>query len=356
MARDFQLSLFFLQALTSFIKASDIGFFKPLLPQFEHVKWIGFRAWDLIMPLFLFVVGAAMPFSFAKRLARGDSKKLLYAHILKRVLILFVLGLICQGHLLDFDLSKLVFHLNTLHAIAAGYLISSLIILNLNLTWQIAVTTALLILFWLILTVIPVPGFGSGVLTPEGNIGLYLDRWVLEKIGCLRFCETNLNSMRPLSSITFTCNVMLGVFAGKLLHSNKSEKKKILWLLTIGVSLVILGLFWGHWFPIIKKLWTSSFVLYAAGWSYLLLALFYLVIDVWGLKKWAFGFRVIGTNAITAYVATHLFDFRNFGGIFVDGMTGRVGLWDEFIQFFAAFTILWLLLYWMYRSKSFVKL
>ncbi|MFX0202354.1 MAG: heparan-alpha-glucosaminide N-acetyltransferase domain-containing protein, partial [Candidatus Hodarchaeota archaeon] len=147
--------------------------------QLSHAKWEGFRPWDLIMPLFLFIVGVVIPFSFNKRIARGDSKKKLYLHIIKRTLILFVLGMIAQGNLLDFDPSKLHIYCNTLQAIAAGYLISAIIILNLRLVWQIGVTVILLLLFWALMMLVPVPGHGAGALTEDGNLAIYVDRLIL---------------------------------------------------------------------------------------------------------------------------------------------------------------------------------
>jgi predicted acyltransferase len=144
--------------------------------------------------------------------------------------------------------------------------------------------------------------------------------------------------------------------AGHLLRSEKKGIEKVLWLLAAGVGCLVLGLIWNIWFPIIKHLWTSSFVLYSAGWCYLLLALFYLVIDVCGFKKWAFGFVVIGMNAIAVYMATHVFDFRHIGDIFVDSLDKYVGNWDAFIHAVAAFAVIWLIMCWMYSKRLFIKI
>jgi len=150
-----------------------------LSQQLSHVKWEGFRPWDLIMPLFLFVVGVVMPFAFNKRLAVGQSKKRLYFHIIIRTLILFILGMIAQGRLLTYDLSKLRIYSNTLQAIAAGYLISAIILLNLRLVWQIVTTVVLLLLFWALMMLVPVPGHDAGMLEPDVNLAIYLDRLIL---------------------------------------------------------------------------------------------------------------------------------------------------------------------------------
>lgn len=329
---------------------TNSGFSKILSSQLHHAKWEGFTAWDLIMPLFLFIVGAVMPFSFHKRLAQGQSKKQIYLHVIKRTIILFVLGMIAQGNLLKYDLSKLHIYCNTLQAIAAGYLISATIMLSMRIVWQVSMTTLLMLLFWGLMVLVPVPGYGAGVLTPEGNLAIYIDRLILGRF------EDGTSYTWILSSITFVCTVMLGVMAGEILRSKKSQVGKVLWLLAVGLGTSALGLLWSLWLPIVKHLWTSSFVLFAGGLSFLLLGLFYLVIDVWGFRKWAFGFVVIGTNAITVYMATRLFDFRLIGNIFVGGLSKWCGPWSELLQWVAAFIVVWLILYWMYRKKTFVKI
>jgi predicted acyltransferase len=329
--------------------ATQSKFLDKLLVQFEHVPWEGFHAWDLIMPMFLFVVGVVMPFSFNSRLQRGQTKKQIYLHVIKRVVILWILGLAAQGNLLAYDLSKLHIYCNTLHAIAAGYLIASVLLLNLNIKWQAVVTAALLLLFWGLMMLVPVPGYGPGVLTENGNLAIYIDELVLG-----RFIDGTPYAW-VLSSMTFAATVMLGVFAGYLLRSQQSQARKVLWLLVSAIVCLGVGWLWGLVFPIIKHLWTSSMVLYAGGWSLLLLAIFYLVIDVWGFRKWAFPFVVIGMNAIALYTAVHIFDFKNIGNVFVGGLADRLGDWNPFVQAVAAFVVVWLILYWMYRQKVFIK-
>ena len=264
--------------------------------------------------------------------------------------LLFALGMVAQGNLLACDLSKLHIYCNTLQAIAAGYLIASILMLNMRFVWQMITTAGLLLLFWALMAWVPVPGYGAGVLTQDANLAIYLDKLILGRF------QDGTNYSWILSSITFGCTVMLGVMAGQLLRSERSQADKVVWLLGAGVGTLVLGLLWGKSFPIIKHLWTSSFVLFSAGWCYLLLALFYLVIDVWGLRKWAFGFMVIGMNAIVVYMATSLFYFGNIGNIFVGGMAKWLQQWNDFVQAAAAFAVVWLILYYMYRKKSFVKI
>lgn len=320
--------------------------------QLTHVKWEGFRFEDLIMPLFLFIVGVVMPYSFDKRLNADHGKMRLYLHVLKRTAILFVLGMIAQGNLLEYDISKLHIYSNTLQAIAAGYIIAAIIMLNLGLRWQIAATGILLLLFWALMMLVPFPGRGVDVLLPDGNLAIYIDRVIFGPF---------IDGTEPpytwiLSGMTFACTVMLGVMAGYLLRSDKVGIRKVLWLLAAGGGCIVAGLLWSLFFPIIKHIWTSSFVLFSGGLCFMLLALFYLVIDVLGFRKWAFGFVVIGMNAIAVYMATHLINFRNIGGVFVEGLEKYAGNWYPFIYATAGFAVVWLILWWMYRKKTFVKI
>jgi predicted acyltransferase len=335
--------------ILEFIKASKVGWLQPYVNQFEHVSWEGFTFLDLVMPLFLFIVGVVMPFSFAKRLDRGDSQLRLYLHILIRTVVLFVLGMIAQGQLLAYDLSRLHIYCNTLQAIAVGYFIAAILILRLKPRWQIGVTAVLLVVFFALMKWVPVPGYGAGVLTPEGNLAIYIDKLLLGHF------QDETPYTWILSSMTFACTVMLGAFAGYILRSSARQLTKVAYLLGLGVATIGLGLLWSLWFPIIKHLWTSSFVLYAAGMSYILLALFYLVIDVMGFRIWSFGFVVIGANAIFAYMATMLFDFRKIGSIFVGGLSRHLGDWYPFVHALSGFLVLWLILFYLYRKKTFLR-
>lgn len=331
-------------------KASGSSYFLNAATVHLDHHWGQFHFYDLIMPLFLFIVGVVMPFSFGKRLERGDTKKQLYLHVIKRVLILWLLGLIASGHLLTFDLSRIHLWTNTLHAIAVGYLVSSILIIELNLILQMLITAALLLLYWAVMALIPVPGHGAGIFLPDVNLALYVDNLVLGHF------QEGEGWTYILTNMTFICSVMFGAFAGRILLSNRSNSAKVNYLALAGFGCLFAAKIWGVWFPIIHHLWTSTLVLYASGWSFLLLAMFYLVIDVWGFKKWAFPFVVIGVNAIAVYVAAHLFDFKHIGNVFVGGLAKWLGGWNDSVQNLAALMVIWLILYWMYRKKTFIKI
>jgi len=280
----------------------------------------------------------------------GSKKKALVIHVLKRFVILFVLGMVAQGHLLEYDLSKLHIISNTLQAIAIGYLIAALIMLNMKVKWQVSITAGMLLLFWGLMAWIPVSGYGAGSLTPDGNLAISIDKWILGSF------QDGTTYSWILSGLTFACTVLLGVFAGYILRSDIHKKKNLLRLTAFGFFCTGLGLLWSLVFPIIKHIWTSSFVLLSGGICILLLALFYLVIDVWGWRKWAFVFKVIGMNAIGVYMVTRLFDFRVIANVFVGGLVERLGTWNALFQGMAGFAVIWLILYFMYTKKIFIKI
>jgi len=317
--------------------------------QLEHVPWVGLHFFDVIWTLFMFMVGVSLAFSIAKRKLMNESPRSIYLHAIRRTLIMFVLGMAAQGNLLEFNLATLHPFYSVLHGIAAGYLIATIVTMNFRAKGQAIVTAIFLVTYWILLLVIPVPGIGRGVLTPSGNAAANIDTLIT---GRFHFGENTWF----LSYLGFASSVLIGVLAGELLLSARSRKVKCLALYGYAAGLLVLGFIWSIWLPIIKLLWTSSFVLVAGGLSCLAMATFYLVIDVLGYRKWAFPFTIIGVNALAVYMATELFDFRHIGDVFVGHLLARVGPWDEVLAQSAAFAIVWLILYWMYRTRSFVKL
>ena len=316
--------------------------------QLDHVEWLGFRFYDIIMPLFLFIVGVAMPFSFSKRLAAGDSKMKIMTHVVKRVIILWILGMIVQGHLLSYSLEKLDLYSNTLQAIAAGYFISSLLILYVKAIGQIIATVSLMLVYWLVMAFLPT-GETAGIYLPDNNAAIYIDKMLLGSF------QDGTTYSWILSSLNFGATTMLGVFAGYLLRSDFTKYRKVGYLLIFAAICYLLAIIWHPVHPIIKHIWTGSFVLYAGSFSLLLLTIFYLIIDVWNFKAWSKFFIIIGANAIVAYVAAHLFDFRHVSDIFIRGLEQYTGNWYDFIRYAGGFLVLFGLLWYMYVRKIFVK-
>jgi predicted acyltransferase len=324
-------------------------FFDRFLDQFSHVPWQGLHLYDLIWPLFMFIMGVAIPLSITSRRAKGATDRSLLLHAVRRAIILFFLGTITQGNLLLFDLSKFRPCYSVLHGLAAGYLIATVVALKVKPSRHVAVIGGFLLAYWALVMLIPVPGFGAGVLTPQGNAATYIDQLVL---GRFHYGENTWF----LSYLGFGASVLLGVLAGQVLQSNLTQGKKILRLLLMGSVSLVVGLVWSLWFPVIKLMWTSSYVLISGGISFLVMALFYWIMDVRGYKKWAFGFVVIGMNAIFVYFTTEVFDFRLIGNVFVGHLLPLIGRWDSLVEASAAFAVVWLILYWMYRKREFVRI
>ena len=227
--------------------------------------------------------------------------------------------------------------------------VATLVVLKVKPKWHAATIAAMLLAYWAIVMLIPVPGVGAGVLTPQGNLPGYVDRLVL---GHLSFGKNTWF----LSYLGFGASVLLGVLAGHLLMSSLSPMSKVLRLLAAGAVSLTGGLVWSLSFPVIKLMWTSSYVLISGGLSFMALALFYWIIDVRGYKRWAFGFTVLGMNSIAVYVATEIFDFRLVGNIFVGHLLPLLGNWAALVQAAAAFAVVWLILYGMYRKRVFIRI
>ena len=318
--------------------------------QMDHAEWFGFTFYDLIMPLFLYLVGISMVFSFNKRLSKDPSRMMLWKHILTRVLWLWVLGMVVQGKLLTYDFAAIKLYSNTLQAIAAGYLIAAIIILYLPMIRQLIATMGLLVIYWAVFALVPVPGIGVGGFTPDGNIAIYMDKLVLGSF------QDGTTYSWLLSSLNFGVTTMLGVFTGYLLQSKINGMEKLVALLVSGVALTVLGITWQIWHPLIKHLWTGSFVLFSGGLCFLLLAAFYYLIEIRRYRKWCSMFIVIGSNAIFAYVSSHIFDFRLIAKVFVGGLEQYVGPWYPFTLALGGFLVLYLILKLMHDTKVFVRL
>ena len=317
--------------------------------QLDHVPWQGFHFYDLIHPLFLFLVGVATPLSFQRRLA-SSSKATLWKHILKRVAILWFLGMIIQGHLLSYDFRQVAFYSNTLQTIAVGYLMASVLILYLDVSGQFLATLGLLLVYGAVLALVPVPGIGRPILEPYHNIALYLDCLILGSH------QDGTYWTWILPSLSFGAMVMTGVFASYILQSAVTGLRKAGVLLVTGVVLSAVGLALHIVQPIIKHIYTSSYDLFSCGLCFLLMALFYLIVDHWKLTRWTKFFIVIGSNSIFAYVLGELYGFEGFAGVFLQGLKVHLGNWYPFVLSIGAYTVFWLILWHLHKQKIFIKI
>ena len=346
---DMLLIIFLGRFFRALNQGADIPFTQSLAEQFTHPEWFGFHFWDLVMPLFLFVVGAVIPFSMSKRLEKDPSKPRLYKHLIRRFIILFILGWIVQGRLLNLDINEFRVFCNTLQAIAVGYIFACIAYLNLSKKGRYILFAACLIVYALLLTVPNVPGVGRSMLLPDQNFALYVDKLIMGRF------EDGYQYTWILSGFGFTATVLSGLFAGEIIQSGLKREKVALHLLLYGLAGIASGLIWGIWHPIVKKLWTSSFVLFSSGLCFVLLALFYWLIDVKGYRKWAFFLKVIGMNAIFAYVVSNTINMPAISENLLFGLEQYVGDYYPMVTATGGFIILYLVLWFFYKNRTFIK-
>ena len=273
----------------------------------KHSDWNGWTPTDLVFPTFLFVMGTSLVFSFDSRLSRGVSKSSLALHTLRRFIILFLLGLVVNGFP-HFHLGTLRIY-GVLQRIAICFLICSLLYLwDRGAKSKIALAVVALLGYWILMRFVPVPGHGVPgrdipFLDKDANIVAWLDRHIFPG----RLYEGVRDPEGLLSNIPALATTLLGMLTAMWLRTSKSMEQKCAGMLGSGIVLVLLGELWNPWFPINKKLWTSSYVLFAAGVSLLVLALCYWAVEIRGWKKgWTYYWLVFGTNAIAAYVLSEL--------------------------------------------------
>ena len=337
--------------------------------QLTHVKWDGFRFEDLIFPLFLFIVGAVLPFSMDRRLDQGFGKLRITWQIFRRAAILVLLGFIIQGFLkLDFASFREDFAdfriTGVLQRIGVCYFFGALIVLYFKTPIRVVFFASILLLYWGALMLYPVPEAGgegiaaAGVITPQGCLPSYIDQLILGNHihpGYYGFGDNE----GILSTFPAIGTVLLGVFAGSWLKSFHGKARKLFGLICAGGACVGLGHLWGLpsplQFPIIKVIWTSSFVLFAGGWSLLLLAFFYLWIDIFHLKFTMFFFIVIGMNPIFIFVVPRFIDFAKIADYFLGGVLPLTGAYMIFLTALSVFAAKWLALYFLYRYRIFFK-
>jgi predicted acyltransferase len=328
----------------------------------EHAKWNGWTPTDLVFPFFLFIVGVAMVYSFSSRAARGQTRGALLLHVLKRSAIIFALGLFLYAYpRFDWHTARIP---GVLQRIAVVYLFASALFLYTGRRTRAVVTAFLLIAYWLLLTRVPVPGIGAGVLTMDGNLVGYLDRrliynhlWIAH-----RFDPEGI-----LSTIPSVATCLLGIFAGEWMRSTRNVKEKLAGIFAASAVGLIAGQIWNLWFPINKMIWTSSYVLFTAGFALFLFGLCYWVVDVRGWKRWSIPFLIFGLNPLGIYFlaswAETAFYVHHIGGKSIhQALYGRFfasTISDPYLAslawaicfVLASFLVAWLL----YRKRVFIR-
>ena len=335
----------------------------------KHAEWNGWTPTDLVFPFFLFIVGVAMAFSFSSRLKRGASRRELLGHVLWRGLALFALGMFLNGFPNQYHLASWRVY-GVLQRIAICYVIAAILALWADWRGWIVTIVGCLVGYWILMRFVPVPGFGVPthdipLLDPDRNLAAWLDRRLLAG----HLYEGTRDPEGVLSTIPAVATALLGMLTGQWLRSTRSPQSKALGMALFGVIGVVAGKMLNVGFPINKKLWTSSYVVFTAGLALLCLSLCYWVVDVKQWRgRWTKFVLVFGMNAIAAYV------FAEVISHLLDHMHAGVGLsWQEFIYqrafvplaspvnasllYALAYVLMcWLAMWVLYRKGIFLKL
>lgn len=358
--------LFFLVGLETVIHqlshAVNTPEFHSFMWCFTHVDWEGFSPWDLVMPLFMFMSGITIPFALSHYKSKAD-KSQAYKRILKRVVLLWIFGMMCQGNLLALEPNRIYIYSNTLQAIATGYLVSSLLFLHTRIKTQIAVAALLLLSFWGVMEFLTIQGYGNGNYTPDTNLAEWIEREVL---GRFRDGASVVNGETVfsngyrytwiLSSINFSVTVLTGVFAGYILKDKTWKPlKKLTYLIAIGILMIIIGWTWSTWHPVIKKIWTSSMVLVSSGYCFLLMALFYYFVDYKGWNKYLNWLKVYGMNSIVAYMLAMCVNFSCIAHSLFHGLEQYLGLYYQVLLSLSNAVLIYLILWTLYKKQLFLK-
>ncbi len=331
---------------------TDIPFIDALASQFEHPEWNGFTFYDFIFPLFLFLAGTSLSFSLTGGLSKNISKGKLLRKVFNRMLILIVLGILDKNAPINiFDPGHIRYG-SVLGRIGLASFVGAVLYLNFSWTQRLCWAIGTLILYYLILLLIPVPGYGAGDFSFEGNLVGWFDRNFMP--GKLK--QETYDELAILTTFPAICLTIFGSLAGDILLRNESDIFKLKWLTTAGIIGVVSGITWNIVFPINKHLWSSSFILLTAGLSFLILAIFYWIIDVKGFAKWSFFFRVIGMNSLLIYLLVRFVDFHASSSLFFEGFYMHFDKkWHEVFNAIGGLLLVWLILYFLYKKKIFIK-
>ncbi len=347
--------------IAAMVIVNDPGSWSHVYAPLRHAEWNGCTLTDLIFPFFLFIVGISVALAYTKRLDARVPKKQIYRKIVTRTIIIFLLGVflwLWPG----FDFSAIRWA-GVLQRIAIVFLVCAILFLNTSWKQQIRIGAVILILYWIIVAYVPVPGIGKPDLSvPEKNWANYLDTLLLPGV----MWQKTWDPEGILSTFPSIVTGMIGMLIGTLYLRIRDEHKRLVWLFFIGFCLFLAGGAWNWFFPINKNLWTSSFVLYTAGLGTLGLASCILIVDMWGYTRWTFLGRVYGANAITSYVLagmlTSVFYGLRLGGAsmnewFMSGLTSA-GLDPRFVSMLYA--VIYMLIIFvpaliLYRRKIFIK-
>ncbi len=349
--------------MAGMILVNDPGIATNIYAPLEHATWNGITPTDFIFPSFIFIVGVSVVLSLSGQLQKGVAKKTIIVKICKRAVTLYLIGLFLSI-LPTFNLA-LLRYTGVLQRISLVFFCCSLLYLFTSRTFQIRLAIFILIAYFLLMTLLPVPGYGYAILEPGKNLAAWVDSFLLPG----KMYQGTWDPEGVLSSFTAVVTGIIGMLTGHFLLSRQTAERKIIWLFFSGFISFVIANGWHWFFPINKNLWTSSFVLYMAGLDCMILASLYFLVDMLGVKKWATFAKVFGSNAIAAYlVSEFIYDIIYFkvGGIHGTSLNDIIiravipsGLSLEMISFIWALlyvVLCFIPVYILYKKKIFLKI
>jgi predicted acyltransferase len=345
--------------IAGMILVNNPGDWSHVYPPLLHAEWHGWTPTDLVFPFFLFIMGISMNLSMV-RLQQAD-RTTLYLKIIRRTLIIFVLGLFLNAFP-HFNLGALRIP-GVLQRIAVVYFFGSLIAIHFSRKAEAWITALLLVVYWLLMRFVPVPGYGAGDLSVEGNLAAYVDNALLHG----RMWQETWDPEGVLSTIPALATGLLGHLAGYLFRSGMEKVRVAGWMFVLGWAGILAGWIWAIWFPINKNLWTSSYVLFTAGAALQFLGVCFWLIDCYGWRKWAHPAVVFGMNAIAVYVISGVVTDLSFV-VRIGGTTLKGWIFETFLASWASpmnasllFAVFYVMFWWLvmdlfYRKRIFIKI
>lgn len=349
--------------IAGMILVNNPGSWAYVYPPLAHAAWHGWTPTDLIFPYFLFILGVAVPYSFARRLSEGAHRGDLVRHIARRSAILVLLGLAMRA-VPDFDILTMRYY-GVLQRIGLVYFVAATAYVYLGLRARAGLTLGLLFGYWAAMMLVPVPGYGAGDLSPDGNLASWLDRLILEG----HLWQGTWDPEGLLSTLPAIGTALLGILTGEWMRGDAGGAAKTRGLLVVGLAATAVGLTWGLVFPINKNLWTSSYVVFTAGTALVTLGLLFWLIDVRQYRgAWHEWMVVYGRNAILVFVASGMVTKAMarlrvgegtsvYGWIYDNAFRSWAGDYPGSLAFALTYVLFWLGILWiLHRRRIYLKI
>ncbi len=332
----------------------------------DHSSWNGCTLADLVFPFFIYIVGVSLALSLSKKMHNGVSTRELYLDIARRTVVIFLLGLALNAfpyHFFDGGVRVL----GVLQRIALCYFVASALFITYKPSVQLWIMLLLLIGYWLLMSLMPVPGFGRNNLTPLGNLATYIDQSILG----VKHLYAGYDPEGLLSTLPAIVTAMMGAMSGLWLLAKPGPRTKTMAMVMVGLLCLGAGWVWGFWFPINKSLWSSSYVLWTGGWALLGFAVLYWVVDVKRWQSWTLPFVIFGRNAIAAYIL-HVFFLKiqlmihlprkngapgNVRSYLTEHVFGGLSLYNASLGYALSSVFFWfIILTLLYKKKIFIRI